>query len=400
MGSRSQRARRLASGAAVAILLGAVPAAAASGWSITPSANPTGAQQSYLDGVACTGPTSVHCFAVGSYVTVQGVVRTLIERWNGSSWTIVASPNRTGAVANALVGVACASATSCFAVGNSQATPTAPALTLIERWDGVAWKIVSSPNKSGATGNLLHEVSCVGPNRCFAVGDYTSAGTAGSTLIERWNGTAWAIAPSPNKSGAALSTLAGVSCVATGLGISCFAVGNWSANSSGTPYFTLTERFNGTGWVVVSSPNVSGQYKTALNAVSCTSASSCIAVGVWEHSPGASVSEHWNGTAWKIVPVPNPPGWTFSRLDSVSCPSATSCVAVGSWSSGSGALVTLVTHWNGTAWTVVPSPNPSGSAGSSLAGVSCVGAKCSAAGSYLKPVGGGIPSVTLTERNF
>jgi hypothetical protein len=387
-------------GAVAAILVCAVPAAAAPGWSITPSPNPTGAPKSYLDGVSCTGPTSIHCFAVGSYVTTQGVVRTLIERWNGTSWTVVASPNRTGALASALVGVSCVSATSCFAVGNSQATPTAPALTLIERWNGTAWKIVPSPNKTGATGNFLHGVSCVGANQCFAVGDYASASTAGSTLIERWNGTAWAITPSPNKPGALSNTLDGVSCFAVVSGMRCFAVGNWSNDVTGSPFYTLTERWNGTGWVIVASPNVSGQYKTALNAVSCRSTSFCMAVGVWQHAPGASVSERWNGTAWAIVPVSNPAGWTFSQLNSVSCASATSCVAVGSWSSGTNARRTLITQWNGTAWAVVASPNPSGSQGSSLAGISCVVAKCTAAGSYLKPVGGGIPSVTLTERNF
>src|SRR5436189_1489715 len=111
MGSRLQRGRRLALAAVVAILVCAVPAAAAPGWAITPSPNPTGAQKSYLDGVSCTGPTSIRCFAVGSYVTTQGMVRTLIERWDGTSWTVVASPNRTGALTNALVGVSCVSET-------------------------------------------------------------------------------------------------------------------------------------------------------------------------------------------------------------------------------------------------------------------------------------------------
>src|SRR5260221_10873675 len=96
------RARRLLPIAAAVVLLGTIPAAAAPGWSIVANPKPAGAHQ-YLDGVSCTGPvTAFRCFAVGSYVTAQGTLATLIERWNGTQWAVVASPNRAG-VANSLV---------------------------------------------------------------------------------------------------------------------------------------------------------------------------------------------------------------------------------------------------------------------------------------------------------
>ena len=390
------RARWAAAIAIVGLVAGALPAGAAGGWSIATAAVPTGASQVYLDGVSCTGATSLNCYAVGSYVTSKGTVKTLIEHSTGTAWKIVTSPDRTGAVASALVSVSCASAVSCFAVGNSQASPTSPALTLIERWNGKSWTIASSPDAAHATGNYLEGVSCVSALRCFAVGDYTSGGTAGSTLIERWNGTAWTITPSPNRQGSAVDQLAGVSC--TGAAItSCFAVGQWASTTSGSALFTLTERFNGSAWVVVASPNVGGQYRTSLNDVSCTSAKFCLAVGVWQHSPGASVSERWNGTAWTIFNVPNHAGFTFSQLNSVSCASPTNCMAVGSWTTGGAPGSTLVAHWNGTAWSLVYSPNPTNSQGSSLAAVSCVALKCSATGSVVTP---SLGATALAERNF
>jgi len=400
MGARSRgvRALRRAAIAGAVLVLGAAPAGAAAGWSIGTSPNPIGATQTYLDGVSCTGPaTAIRCFAVGSYISTQGTVKTLIQHWNGAQWTIVASPNRTGAIANSLVGVTCASTTSCFAVGNSEATPTSKAVTLVERWNGVDWKMVASPNAPNATGSFLHAVSCVGPNRCFAVGYYTSAATAGSTLIERWTGTTWVIVPSPNKSGAATNTLDGVSCVPAGTNVSCFAVGNWATTTAGDVFNTLTERWGAGGWTIVPSPNVPGNNRSALTSVSCTSPSACVAVGYWQHAPGASLSEKWNGNTWTVVPVANFAGWTFSRLDSVSCVSATSCVAVGSWAIGS-PTKTFVAHWNAVSWTPVASPNPTGSAGSSLAGVSCIAGKCWAAGSAHTPPSSA--STTLAERNF
>ena len=58
------------------------------------------------------------------------------------------------------------------------------------------------------------------------MGNYKSGGTTGSTLIERWTGSAWVILPSPDQPGSAANTLDGVSCVPSGTSVSCFAVGS------------------------------------------------------------------------------------------------------------------------------------------------------------------------------
>jgi hypothetical protein len=216
-------------------------------------------------------------------------------------------------------------------------------------------------------------------------------------LIERWTGTAWVLSPSPNKAGAAVNSLDGVSCVAAGAGVSCMAVGSYSESTTGDVFFTLTERWGAAGWAVVPSPNVGGRYKSALDAVSCTSATFCMAVGVWSHAPGASLAEKWDGKTWTITPVSNFPGWTFSQLNGISCLTAANCFAVGGWAIAT-PTKTLVAHWDGTKWVPIASPSPTGSHGSTLTGVACVGAKCLAAGSAQKPPT--YASATLTERNF
>ena len=82
---------------------------------------------------------------------------------------------------------------------------------------------------------------------------------------------------------------------------------------------------------------------------------------------------------------PNYGGFPFnSDLYGVSCTSATSCVAVGSaaqYGSHSEILRTLVESWNGTTWAVTPSPNKPGPQDlSSLAAVSCTADHCAAVG--------------------
>jgi hypothetical protein len=58
---------------------------------------------------------------------------------------------------------------------------------------------------------------------------------------------------------------------------------------------------------------------------------------------------HWNGTAWSRVPSPaGGPG-----LLAVTATSATSAWAVGDYSTASGQPRTLIMHWNGTRWSLL-----------------------------------------------
>lgn len=84
---------------------------------------------------AHTGPTSafnefssISCISVRDCTAVgdfwydhhhHEVAKTLVEAWNGTAWKVVPSPNSaTPATLNHLVGVSCASAASCSAVGD------------------------------------------------------------------------------------------------------------------------------------------------------------------------------------------------------------------------------------------------------------------------------------------
>ena len=108
-----------------------------------------------------------------------------------------------------------------MAVGSSYPDPSTD-LTLVERWNGHAWSIVPSPNQ-GSGDNLLLGVSCTGPSACVAVGDYVNTSNAQQTLVESWNGHGWSITPSPNR-GNSSNDLNAVSCSGP---TSCVAVGDY-----------------------------------------------------------------------------------------------------------------------------------------------------------------------------
>src|SRR5207244_6431101 len=120
-----------------------------------------GSGANYLRGVSCTSSTS--CTAVGDYYnSVAGATQTLIESWDGSHWSTVASPN-TGPSTNQLFSVSCFSSSHCTAVGHSGLN------TLTESWDGVNWTVVASPNV-GTGANQLLGASCSASSACMGVG--------------------------------------------------------------------------------------------------------------------------------------------------------------------------------------------------------------------------------------
>ncbi len=282
-------------------------------WSTSPK------QNNDLYGVSCV--SSSFCVAVGAKAT--GIVdQTLIEQWNGSGWSLLTSPDTDPDQANQLLAVSCTSVTSCVAVG-SAVSVAGSTDTLVESWNGISWSVVDSPD--AGTGGLseLNGVSCLAPTSCTAVGDYFT-GSVSQTLVESWNGATWSIVPSPDVAAGVTSVLTSDSCSSP---TACTAVGYSAAGSS---YQTLVEEWNGTFWYLMASPDTAPSDFDLLQSVSCGSPTSCVAVG--SSSPDGStfsnLIEQWNGGTWTITPGPADPV-DGGELFGVSCPAAWSCMAVG-----------------------------------------------------------------------
>ena len=198
----------------------------------------------------------------------------------------------------------------------------------------------------------------------------------GVTTNTSWATSVWTISSSPNVP-MSNDYLRGVSCVSV---VSCEAVGFRSGTSGTGANRTLVESWNGANWSVVPSKNPSSE-GDSLSGISCTSSDFCMAVGEYSRgtstdSPLHTLIESWNGSIWSVIPSPGV-GASSSWLDGVSCVSVDSCTAV-----GGSPLHTLIESWNGTEWSVVRSPIP-GRNGGALASVSCVAvSSCVAVGQY------------------
>ena len=287
-----------------------------SGWTVQNTPN---AINSNLSGVSCTSATA--CTAVGDAVSGSNLV-TLAERWNGTSWTAQSTPSPAGATQSYLIGVSCSSATACTAVGNY--VDGSGTHLLAEAWNGSSWTIQATPAPGGSTSTAFAGVSCTTASACVAIGGYQSSGHG--MLAEVWNGTSWTIDNPPLPAGGTSAVLGGVSCTAAA---ACTAVGNYTAGSG---QLTLAERWNGTGWTVQATPNRVDAQDSYLSSVSCTSATSCTATGSVHHSGPVrlvTLAEHWNGTSWHLAAPGAPSGALESDLVSVSCQSGSNCMGAG-----------------------------------------------------------------------
>src|SRR4029077_7856572 len=125
--------------------------------------------------------SATECWAVGTEST-GNTASALIEYFDGTVWSVISNPSDLP-VSSYLTGVTCASAADCWAVGAY--TPSGLAnQTLIEHFDGTSWSLATSPNTSTSQLNVLQGVACTTGGQCMASG-YYSGSSADQTLIEQ-----------------------------------------------------------------------------------------------------------------------------------------------------------------------------------------------------------------------
>lgn len=312
-----------------------------------------------LNGVKALSATDV--WAVGDSL-LNGAATTLIDHWDGATWSVVPSPNAPGTNTDFLSGVTATSANSVWAVGYYSLNSST--YTLTEKWNGKHWSIVSSPNVTSA--NELNKVARVpATNQLWAVGWYQDSSTkAINTLIEHWDGTAWSVVPSPNISGANGSSLNSVTALSA---TNAWVVG--TSNSGGLSQ-TLIEHWDGGSWSIIPSPNA-GTYTSGLESITAIPGTNKLwAVGTYIAGNEQPLTEYWNGTRWSIIFSPGT-GTSGSSLSEVIALSAKNVWAVGTYQNSFAPSQTLIEHWDGGSWNIVSSPSP-GSNGNLLTAISRV----------------------------
>jgi hypothetical protein len=334
---------------AVLALAPAAPASAAT-WSVvsTPNAGPGRNQLSGVDALSGTD-----AWAVGSAdASTAPWTRPLAVHWDGTGWTLASPPTpAAGGQLNAVDGSA---SDNVWAVG----TAASWTLPLTQHWNGTSWATAPSPSPAGATTVNLRDVKTFGPGDAWAVGRVDLAHPAsprGQTLIQRWNGTSWNIVPSPNPD-AASNQLTAVDGVAAD---DVWAVGGFGEDGYGrATVVPLVVHWNGSAWTRVPLPDDGPMLAVPeLRDVVAVATNDVWVVGVVFHFgvfQQVPYLLHWNGSTWQHGAITNPAG-TFNGVTALS---PTQVYAVGQASGGQ----TLVARWNGSTWTREATPSPGTSA--------------------------------------
>jgi hypothetical protein len=240
--------------------------------------------------------------------------------------------------------VSASSATDAWAVGFKRQSGYRGSLALYEHWNGSAWSVVSGP------GGGLGGVADLSATNAWAVGAVGA--------VEHWDGTAWSsvTVPSPNPSDTFGNNLTAITAVSAA---NIWAVGEFTNTSYTNSAYAL--HYDGTSWTVtiLPQPSVSGPSSPVLHGVTAVASNDVWAVGENEEVPGLGITtliEHWNGSAWSIVPSPTPGAYPI--LSAVAARSATDVYAVGSNepSVNGGVQQGLIMRWNGSTWSADTDP--------------------------------------------
>jgi hypothetical protein len=309
-------------------------------WALNNPPAPAGSTITAINGISCVATPSAVCLVVGQWGSLAGSYN-YAALWDWSSWKLLDPPDAPSSTLDQLNAVACVSSVYCVATGHFAGGTASGGQPESLVWDGSTWALKTVPIPSQATTAWLYGVSCPSTLFCFAVGDYTIVTPHQPTLAETWNGTAWTVRPSQSTNQS--NALASASCVSTTL---CEAVGN--SLSPKLAFSSLAGSLRGKSFHLQATPNSGPKVTGDLRGVSCLSSRFCMAVG--------NMSAVWNGTSWSSEAFPEASP-VLSIAYAVSCTSKTSCTAVGSYVNGSGGL-TLIANWHGTSWQQQAAVNP------------------------------------------
>lgn len=287
-------------------------------WTVVSSPTIKGGSAYSLNGVVALAANNV--WAVGAYNNASNVQQTLIEHWNGSSWSVVASPN-VASLFNDLTALSAESAKDIWAVGNSSGNNGYQ--TLIEHWNGSKWSIAT-----GSRAGQLYSVTALAPNNAWAVGSAPGKNST-QALIERWNGSKWSTVASP-ATGFFINHLNAITALAAN---NIWASGNdTNSPAPSATYSPLVERWNGSKWSLVSSPLqgtsdlVNGMAAVAPNNVWIVGD---YRTGIDPMGPYYTLVEHWNGAKWSAVKSPSPGSIASDLLAATRVPNTNTIWSVG-----------------------------------------------------------------------
>ncbi len=281
----------------------------------------------------------------------------LVEQYDGEVWRVDQVPTMSGTASTSLAAVSCWNDNGCEAVGQSVSSTGTPANTntLVERWNGSIWTITTgmpSPTSgevlgsractdAADRGDLYRSVVLSGRRHVESYGGGTFTGEA---LTLEYDGS-WSELSTAQPSGVEYAQLGAVTCGGDSES-NCWAVGYRGTEIGGNPsdvqMSPLVMTFDSEEWTIGTTQSPNGAGSALLTGVDCSSGQHCFASGYWGTATAGTNSqtlmEEWDGsgigTDWEQDATSDPNSGS-NTLSGVSCGDDTpTCLSVGVRSTG------------------------------------------------------------------
>ena len=280
------------------------------------------------------------------------------------------------------------------------AGPAAPGVATAPSWSATQRVVLPNDGVSIPQG-YLPALACPSATDCVAVGTYSTASGLVRGLIAQETRGHWSARPIPLPSDASRTpglTPYQVACATT---TRCAIVGGYQDTQGSTRPFVTS--LAGTTWTTTRLSLPTDALTTGQNAqaraVACPSVTTCVVVGTYLSSDPGSPTEAFaafgGSSGWspatRITLPPIAAGMPATMVSQMACSSATACLAAGIFVDQDNVQHVFVTsetagHWS-PATTLAPPANASLYAHVTVGGVACVATSCTVVGTYLDHAG-------------
>jgi hypothetical protein len=278
-------------------------------WQVVPSQSPT--DHVVLEDVHALG--SADAWAVGRMYGPVGPdyeSQTLALHWDGSAWAVVPTPSPApypGGGWCELLAIDAVSDTEIWAAGSQFVQgPDGYIGTqiLIERWNGSSWTVFPAPMTVGGSGNFVDGVEVIAADDVWFVGDWLTFPPSGAArkeaLTMHWNGSSFTIFPAPFFDNAPVGGH-GLTAVSAVSSQDVWAVGG--GHDGDYVSFSYIVHWNGSEWQYRPGPTAGWFHR--LYDVEAVAHDDVYAVGDYQDASGYhALFLHWDGSAWTRLPDP------------------------------------------------------------------------------------------------
>jgi hypothetical protein len=266
---------------------------------------PSGASLDFYDVSTLPGG---EVWIVGSYEDVGRNVHALAYHLVDHQWVFGKSVDVEQA-STTLSSVSGTTKNDVWAVGSYTLLNKSYAYTA--HWNGSTWAQVAAPHECPGD-QELSDVIALGTNDVWAVGS-CSEGTIGGfydtvhTLVQHWDGAAWKDIPSPNHLPSRFIDSSSLSTI-TGTGPNDLWAGGTYWDSDGNGYWTqpMLQHWDGRQWSEITLAHPGIGTTSNLSAVAAFAPDDVWAIGYYSAGELHPVALHWDGKEWSEVQIPNP----------------------------------------------------------------------------------------------